>query len=298
MGGANSRNKAHERVIDFENAQPTDAEMRVYQTMNNVLQQGPEVLRKVEEYQGCQELARKAMSQPSPENERAAFEGLLWAVDSIAHFFEFAASLDRAFPDLLLALAHQPPEGKAYDRQALMKQLAQVFDFVLQFDATRMSRPNLSNDFSYYRRLLPKFSKHPEVKVKDDEASGMALFTAEHIPMMQCIAKAATRALEKNDSVAVALSILANSCFRTIKEAKMQEHTNIFCARAITGAIVLYDHITPQGVFHKRSPIPVAVIIQMIQKDFSAQGPPLLNAIKFCTKNFKTAPDQLQALLE
>jgi len=298
MGGANSRNKAHERLIDFENAQPTDAEMRTYHAMNDVLQQGPEVLRKIEEYQGCQELARKAMSQPSYENERAAFEGLLWAVDSIAHFFEFASSLDRIFPDLLLGLAHQPPEGKAYDNQALMKQLAQVFDFVLQFDATRMSRPNLSNDFSYYRRLLPKFSKHESVRVKDDEASGMALFTAEHIPMMQCMAKAAARALDKNESVSIGLSVLANSCLRMIKEAKMQDNTNIFCARAMTGAIVLYDHITPQGVFHKRSPIPVAVAIQLIQKDFSQQGAPLLNAIKFSTKNFKTAPDQLQALLD
>jgi len=298
MGGGASRNKAHERVIDFENAQPTDAEMKVYQNMNNLLQQSPEVLRKIEEYKGCQDLARKAMSQPSPETERAAFEGLLFAVDSIAHFFEFAALLDRAFPDLLLALAYQPPEGKAYDKQALMKQLAQVFDFVLRFDATRMSRPNLSNDFSYYRRLLPKFSKHEGVRVKDDEASGMALFTAEHIPMMQCIAKAAGRALDKNESVATALSVLANSCLRTIKEAKLQDNTNMFCARAMTGAVVLYDHISPLGVFHKRSPIPVGAIVQLIQKDFAVQGPPLLNAIKFSTKNFKSAPEQLQALLE
>jgi hypothetical protein len=298
MGGGISRNKSHERVIDFENAQPTDGEMKVYQSMSDVLQQSQEILRKIEEYKGCQDLARKAMSQPTPENERAAFEGLLFAVDSIAHFFGYAALLDRAFPDLLLAVAYQPPEGKAHDKQALMKQLAQVFDFVLQFDATRMSRPNLSNDFSYYRRLLPKFSKHEGVRVKDDEASGMALFTAEHIPMMQCIAKAAARALDKNESVATGLSVLANSCLRSMKDSKMQENTNLFCARAMTGAIVLYDHIAPSGVFHKRSPIPVSVIIQLIQKDFPVQGPPLLNAIKFSTKNFKFAPEYLQQMLE
>lgn len=68
--------------------------------------------------------------------------------------------------------------------------LSDIFDFTLRFDALRMERPFLPNDFSYYRRLLPKFNKHPGVKIKDDEASGMALFTAEHIPMMTTLARA------------------------------------------------------------------------------------------------------------
>jgi hypothetical protein len=48
--------------------------------------------------------------------------------------------------------------------QALAKQLADVFDFTLRFDQTRMKRPQLSNDFSYYRRLLPKHSQHANIK--------------------------------------------------------------------------------------------------------------------------------------
>lgn len=47
--------------------------------------------------------------------------------------------------------------------QALAKQLALIFDLALQFDWLRMNRPHLANDFSFYRRLLPKFSKHPKV---------------------------------------------------------------------------------------------------------------------------------------
>ncbi len=35
------------------------------------------------------------------------------------------------------------------------------------------------------------------VRIKDDEASGMALFTAEHIPMMNCLSKGARTAQER-----------------------------------------------------------------------------------------------------
>lgn len=42
-----------------------------------------------------------AMSQPTYENEKAAFEGLLWAVDSIACFFDFSDKLEKLIPDLV-----------------------------------------------------------------------------------------------------------------------------------------------------------------------------------------------------
>lgn len=42
------------------------------------------------EYRGCQDLARKAMQSPTPENEQLAFEGLLQSVDSVAMFYNYA----------------------------------------------------------------------------------------------------------------------------------------------------------------------------------------------------------------
>ncbi len=111
----------------------------------------------------------------------------------------FAFSLERVVPELLTTLAKDGSDCKTSvaDQQALAKQLADIFDFALRFDALRMLRPFLPNDFSYYRRLLPKFSKHERVKVKDDEASGMALFTPQHIPMMTALATATAATMER-----------------------------------------------------------------------------------------------------
>jgi len=70
------------------------------------------------------------------------------------------------FPDLLNKLADPVDNAPTAlgTQQALAKQLAMLLDFILEFDQRRMMRPHLSNDFSYYRRLLPKFNKHPKVE--------------------------------------------------------------------------------------------------------------------------------------
>jgi len=245
------------------------------------------------------------MSKPSKECELKAFEGLLGAVESISMFFEFARSLERIIPVLLDSLAPARPrdDGKhpLVAHQALAHQFARVLDFTLRFDQTRMMRPNLSNDFSYYRRLLPKFAKHPDVKVKDDEASGMALFTAEHIPMMNTVAKATKTFAESGDGhVQALLSTMANSCMRMVKNKKVtSDEQTWLCLRAMTGSIVLYDHMTQQ-VFSKRSTIAVRDCINLIKKDFAGHKDcePLLNAIHYSSLSFKTAPLSIQELFE
>jgi len=247
---------ASEVIIDFEShIEPSSGEAKAYAQCQQVLTDSKRVLAAIEDYKGCLELVRTAMSKPTKENEQRAFEGLLLCVDSILLFFEFSRSIEGIVPVLLGQLT-SGSEGKhplvAY--QACAHQLALLLDFTLRFDQTRMMRPNLSNDFSYYRRLLPKFAKHPDVKVKDDDASGMALFTAEHIPMMSTLAKATKSYCESADAHAVELllSTLSNSSMRMVKTKTFSAHeTNWFCLRAMTGSIVLYDHLT-SNAFSKK----------------------------------------------
>jgi len=268
-----------------------------------VLKFGSIVLRMIDDYKGCQDLVRKAMSTPTMENEKAAFEALLQVVSHISSFFDYAKKLEEMLPILLDHLGKAPTEEKQtieqqQDTAALAKQLADVLDFTLRFDQLRMMRPHLSNDFSYYRRLLPKFSNNPNIKVKDDEAGGMALFTAEHIPMMTALCRAAHKALQSNESVTATLALMANSCLKMIKSKKFDKaEINLFIARAMTGAIVLFDHVHPNGAFQKNSSIHIKSCISLLKTNFpKEQG--LMNAIQFSSKTFKTAPPQIQQLFE
>jgi hypothetical protein len=308
MGGVldklNTKGGGQQVFIDFENAAPSNEEQATYTLVKEVLDRSEEINAVIEQYKGCQALAKEAMQNPTPENEQEAFDGLLLAVESISTFYSYSKDLEKILPELLSALG-KPSQGgsdeqktQADGKEALYKQLADVFNFTLEFDNVRMQRPNLSNDFSYYRRLLPKFNKHPDVKVKDDEASGMALFTAEYIPMMNCLARAAAKAAEKNESTTMVLSVMANSCCKMIKSKRFDNpDTNLFCARAMAGAIVLFDHVDLLGVFHRKSSIPIKPCVNMLKKEFPKETA-LINAIHFSTKHFKDAPQSVQDLFD
>lgn len=298
--------QSYEEVdLDFNgNPRPAADDEKVHARMSDLLSSAARNLQLIEGYTGCQELARQAMSNPSHENEKAAFEGLLSCVDSIASFFSFCKDMESVLPELLMAISRPPPtEDKnanvIADRMALALQIAQVFQFSLEFDRIRMLRPNLSNDFSYYRRLLPKFNKHPDIRVNEDEASGMALFTAEHIPMLNCLAKAANRAQEKSPYVGQVLAVLANSCNKALKTKKFGGDSvlTLLVARCMTSAIVVFDHIDALSVFHKKSPISVKNCVLTLKKELPAEFS-LLNAIHYSTKHFSEAPQSIQDLFD
>jgi len=305
MGTCYSNPFSSEVVIDFENAKPTDDEIKLSKEAEELQRDSKTVLQLIEDYKGCRELVRRAMSEPSRESEQEAFEGLLKAVDSISFFFEYARKIENTLPLIysLLAPARPRDDGKhplaVY--QASGRYLATILDVTITFDQIRMMRPNLSNDFSYYRRLLPKFQKHPDVKIKDDEASGMALFTAEHMPMMSIIVKTTKHYCETNDSqpsVADLLSTMANSCMGLAKYKKFSSpELNLFCARAMTGSIVLYDHLEGK-VFSKKSPVAIRECIHVLKNFDKKDSEGLLNAIRYSTVSFRIAPESIQALLE
>jgi len=292
--GLGGSKKAGDVILDMDST-AGGGDSKVRAEFDALLSESKTELKLIEDYKGCRELARKAMSQPTKENEQAAFEGLLEAVDAIAQFFHYTNEINRILPGVLLELSKR----SLAEQQGLAAALARLFDFALVFDNTRMMRPNLSNDFSYYRRLLPKFSKHPGVKVKDDEASGMALFTAEHIPMFCTISKS-TNSFTNEQLVAVQnmLASLANSCLRMLKTKKFSDSKQtLTCARAMTGAIVLYDRMGPVSAFSKRSGIAIRDCIVVLKREYPKETS-LLNAIQYSTKSFKEAPAAVQEMFE
>lgn len=262
------------------------------------------MLRLIEEYKGCQELVRVAMSTPSPENEAAAFEGLLLAVDSISAFFEFSSELNTGLGAIFTSL--DPATSSAgltplRSNQALAKQLAQALSFALQFDSLRMMRPILSNDFSYYRRLLPKNGSHPRLKVRDDEASSMAMFTAEHVPMLSTLTKAAAaykdQGLQSTRGINTLLASLANSCAHTLRQNNPEGELKMLYMRAMTGCIVLFDRLN-KTAFQRTSAINVrGCVSTLLRHEPRSEIEPLLSAIKYSTLSYHEASSSLQALL-
>mmetsp|Transcript_28561 Transcript_28561/g.39437 ORF Transcript_28561/g.39437 Transcript_28561/m.39437 type:complete len:305 (+) Transcript_28561:79-993(+) len=291
MGSLLSQSKSADYakiVIDFDNVKPSSKELEIYNQVQKILNQCPTVLTLLIEYKNCTKLCSTAMSSPSKESEEKAFNALLKSVKTVSVFYSFSQDLKKCVPVLLNELSKPAEETKQslQDSQALVKQFANILNFVLTFDQIRMMRPHLSNDFSYYRRYLSKFSTRDDIVVKADEASAMALFTARHCPMMVSLSSATAACLEQNHNVTNAMSAMANACLAMLKNKRFDSvETNKYVAKAMTGAVILFDHVDPNGVFYK-SPVDIKGVIKFLKKaEFDTES--LLATIRFSSKHFK-----------
>jgi hypothetical protein len=103
------------------------------------------------------------------------------------------------------------------------------------------------------------------------------------------------------NNVTAALAFMANICQNMVAQKQFTaDETNMFCLRAMTGAIILYDHLHPQGAFCKKSPVNIKGCIQVLKsfnERITTDG--LLNALRFTTVHLSDpeTPNSIKQLL-
>jgi hypothetical protein len=308
IGVLNGGKEPEEIFLDFENAQPGEEEKEIHGAVAACLNKSPLILERLFKYDGCEEFIRKAITTPGPETEEAAWNAVLPAVEQLQEFYDFSLELEACFPKLLVALCKNDPKDSLANQQALAKQLADVFDFVLRFDDAKMVNPAIQNDFSYYRRTLNRMKlskKDMNIKIRDELANRMSLFFAYPTPMMKVLSETTVKFLSSDstvprDNVTTALATIANVCHDMVFKKKFEsDTTNMFCLRAMTGAIILFDHLHPQGAFAKRSPINIKGCINVLKSYTTSPTDGLLNALRFTTihLNDPETPNAIKQLL-
>jgi len=308
IGVLNGGKEPEEIFLDFENAQPGEEEKEIHGAVAACLNKSPLILERLFKYDGCEEFITKAITTPGPETEEAAWNAVLPAVEQLQEFYDFSLELEACFPKLLVALCKNDPKDSLANQQALAKQLADVFDFVLRFDDAKMVNPAIQNDFSYYRRTLNRMKlskKDMNIKIRDELANRMSLFFAYPTPMMKVLSETTVKFLSSDstvprDNVTTALATIANVCHDMVFKKKFEsDTTNMFCLRAMTGAIILFDHLHPQGAFAKRSPINIKGCINVLKSYTTSPTDGLLNALRFTTihLNDPETPNAIKQLL-
>lgn len=105
---------------------------------------------------------------------------------------------ERVVPKILgqLCSGNLSPTQHLETQQALVKQLAEILEFVLKFDEHKMKTPAIQNDFSYYRRTLTRASlarqdnAEKDLVVGNELANRMSLFYAHATPMLRVLSHA------------------------------------------------------------------------------------------------------------
>lgn len=106
--------------------------------------------------------------------------------------------LEGVVPKILgqLCSGNMSPTQHLETQQALVKQLAEILEFVLKFDEHKMKTPAIQNDFSYYRRTLTRASlthqgsTEKDLVVGNELANRMSLFYAHATPMLRVLSHA------------------------------------------------------------------------------------------------------------
>jgi len=184
----------------------------------------------------------------------------------------------------VIALLHFPQTEARF----FTKQVGQIFDFVFHFDEAKMVNPAIQNDFSYYRRVLgrmkSKGDKKEKVLVDEELANKMSFFFAYPTPMMKVLIDATT-AFDKNQKYRLigGLSLVANACLKCLEDDEnVKEDKTMLFLCAMTGCIILVDHLHDEGAFHAKSPIRIRSCIGLL-KNHEVPTDFLLNSLKFTT---------------
>jgi len=282
----------------------------VYNEVQAVLDRSSLILNELSTYPGCEKFIREAITSPSPESEEAAWGVVLPAVEQLKKFYDFSGELQDTFPKLLSSLCKDDPKNSLGNQQALAKQMADVLDFVLRFDDLKMQSPAIQNDFSYYRRSLSRLKMtkgEKELTIRDELANKMSLFFAYPTPMMNVVNDTTARFMNEHasikENVVTGLGLMANICQEMVSTKKFDsENTNMFALRAMVGCIILYDHLSPLGAFHKKSIVRIKEAIVTLKgfKPSAGNTDGLLNALKFTTVHLNDADTAgaIKALLD
>jgi hypothetical protein len=280
--------------LDFENAQPTDAEKDVYNQVQLVVEKHPGIMEKMGSYKGCTELIQKAISQPTDENKKACWDTLIPTVDTLKEFFLHAEELVKVFPTLLSAVCSGDPEATFSKHQALTKQLASIFDFAMAYDELKMSNPAISNDFSYYRRTMSAMKmsgKDIKVSVSDEMANKMSLFYAFPTPMLNVVKNCIQSDKTQTDKNLIinGLSLMSSVCIYLVDKRKFTNPKILmYCLRAATGATIIVDSLYEPGIFHpkaKKAPISARATITVLKNFTDEPTINLINALRYNTKD-------------
>ncbi|KAI8336602.1 hypothetical protein BC941DRAFT_376424 [Chlamydoabsidia padenii] len=296
--------------FDIEKTTPSNEDRKIYEELYaKLVAPTTQLLNQLKEYTPS-DAVKAAIENASTENEEKAWQTLLPTIEMIRSFYQYASELQDGLPRLLSVLC-----SSHFDQHpGLTKLLAEILDFVFDFDYWKIRTPTLLNNFAYYRRLLAGGRQHlspitPDSKnvselrsamQEDDQAHKIILFLAPPTPMLTVVIDTITNYVNKEGlqkSVGNCLVALWAACIQCLSDRKRvlddnHSTTNTStCLKSMVAAIILYDHIHPQGAYSKQSGINMKTSIKLIQTTPNVQeessAETLLSALRYNSKHLK-----------
>jgi len=305
--------------VDFENAQPLADETELYNEIEELTKTADILLKDLEAYTGAGAAIKKAFESATVENEKNAWKNVAPRALKLKECFDMSHRLASVGPKIFTKICTQSQStGGVVEllefHQALIKQFAKVVDSVMFLDNLKMSKPEINNDFSFFRRLRTKMSKinnTPEVgtgnnpfvfddkisQQTNDLASNMRLINdmtnmfARPTPFLSTFTESLSKFVKESEQVVAErtpemIGTMATVCQKMLDNPALRSKmknitTEPFIVRVVVGLVILYDHVDPKGVFVKGSKVDVKGIVKTICEFPDCDK--LLDAIRYTT---------------
>jgi CYRIA/CYRIB Rac1 binding domain len=126
----------------------SSAEIALYENCVRWCAAAAVAIKAAQDYNGCSDVIRMSMSSPSDMAvQTTAFEALLPNVAQLAEYHDLAQQLVTLVPRVVILLAQYSLSQKPLIVRTLVEMLAKL----LELDQCKMTRPQMQNDFAYYR---------------------------------------------------------------------------------------------------------------------------------------------------
>jgi len=261
-----------------------------YDACQKVVNDASSSIAYLQKYVGNDLLVQKAMKFPKDDGVQVeAFEGMLPNIQAIKGFYELSQALSMAVDKILKVLVPSYGKGCLQEQNSLLLCLAALFSCVFDFDWAKMKQPAVQNDFSFYRRALPKHANNKNVPLDETAASGVSMFIAQASPMLASLTTNLILLSKTNPSICPLLSEFVKICCTSVSNLKPEAAGSERIYIGMVIGITLYDKIDPIGAFSRSSPIPIKKCVQSLNKWNNPKRESSFSTLQYSTRNFDKA---------
>jgi len=305
--GSNSSKSVN---IEFEDKEPNEGqEVEVYNKVKPLLDRTGEILEQLKSYTGCAEYIKLAVRNPSTENDIAAWNAVVPAVNMLKDFFDYYSAFKDGLLKLLEYTSKDDPQAILQENLGVTRLIVSMLDFIIKFDELKMGKASIQNDFSFYRRSMNRMKRGAvelnvsSPPVNDEVANRMSLFFAYPNPFTKALIDELSRNKTiPKDELTKVFALIANACKEITNNHESNDvgrkEKNFVLFRSMVAAIMFYDYTSATGVFVKKSDVDVEGCIQALKK-YQNDATDLLNTIRYGTKTFNndTTPRKIVNLM-
>jgi len=279
--------------IDFEGTviqAPEEEELEVVEEVIETMKRSAELLDFVKKYGvGGKDVIYASTTSPGDvEKQEEAWNKIVPMIRQLLACKHLSDQMCLVVPKLLAKLwrSGEEPVVQSFEKNpASVVQLGKILDVTMRFDDLKMAAPSMQNDISYIKRQITVKMRKGEIEegetdITTDNMNELAMFFIHPSPMMKKLIETVTNFFKelsppgKTEPLDIIVAF-AKVCIKILdsdmRDKFQQKATISLIERILTALTLLYDHLSPSGVFVKESPIDIRYVVDIL--DGEIQGP-------------------------